>query len=69
MNNKKLKNINPRQFVENMAMDNMNPIIKELIIKAKNGDTKSVEDFARNFYREKGIDFDKEFSQFMSIFK
>ena len=46
-----------------------NPMIGNLVNLAKNGDTKSVENFARNLCKEKGIDFDKEFAQFMSNFK
>lgn len=47
----------------------MNPIIGNLVKMAKNGDSKSVETFARNMCKEKGIDFDKEFAQFMSKIK
>lgn len=50
-------------------VSNTNPIIGNLVKMAKNGDTKSVETFARNLCKEKGIDFDKEFAQFMGNFK
>jgi len=46
-----------------------NPIINNLIEMAQKGDEKSVENFARNMCKEKGTDFDKEFSNFMSQFK
>lgn len=60
---------NPRQLVEKMVMNNSNPIIRDLVQKAQNGDTKGVEEFARNLYKQQGRDFDKEFSQFMENFK
>ena len=47
---------------------NNNPVIRNLVNMAKQGDSQSVEQFARNFFREKGMDFDKEFSSFMSNF-
>ena len=47
---------------------NTNPMIANVIRMAQNGDTKGVEEFARNICKEKGIDFDKEFSKFMSNF-
>lgn len=48
---------------------NNNPMFRDLIDKAQKGDRQSVENFARNICKEKGIDFDKEFSAFMSNFK
>lgn len=60
---------NPMQFLNQIIAQNTNPIIKGLIEKAQKGDTKSVEEFARNMCKEKGIDFDKEFTKFMGNFK
>lgn len=48
---------------------NNNPMFRDLIDKAQKGDRQSVENFARNICKEKGIDFDKEFRAFMSNFK
>ena len=59
----------PQQLVEKLIMNNTNPIMSQLIQKARNGDTKSVEEFARNLYKQQGRDFDKEFSEFMSNFR
>lgn len=64
-----IKQGNPQQLVERLVMNNTNPMLRQLIDKAKNGDTKGVEEFARNIYKQQGRDFDKEFSQFMSNFK
>lgn len=64
-----MKQGNPQQLVEKLVMNNTNPMLRQLVEKAKNGDTKGVEEFARNIYKQQGRDFDKEFSQFMSNFK
>lgn len=62
---------NPINMLKNLIMNKQinNPILKEVINKAQNGDNKGVETFARNLFREQGRDFDKEFSQFMNNFK
>lgn len=60
---------NPIQMLSSLISRNTNPIIKDLVQKAQSGDTKSVEQFARNMCKEKGVDFDKEFTKFMSNFK
>lgn len=59
----------PEQILQKMMKDNGNPVLNNLINMAKTGDSKGVENFARNLYKEKGKDFDKEFSEFMSNFK
>lgn len=66
-----MKNINnPKQFVLNAMMNNnRNPIINQLIDMAQNGNVTNLEAFAKNFCRERNIDFDSEFSKFMSQFK
>jgi hypothetical protein len=63
--------MNPIQMIKNMILNKNinNPILKEVIAKAQNGDTKGVEAFARNFLKEQGRDFDKEFNEFMKNFK
>ena len=59
---------NPIEMIKKMVGNN-NPMFNNLIDLAQKGDVKQVENFARNFYREKGKDFDKEFAEFMSNFK
>ena len=44
-------------------------IINNLMKLAKSGNKSEIEDIARNMCKEKGIDFDKEFSSFMEKFK
>ena len=63
--------MNPVQMLKNMIMNKQinNPIFKEVINKAQNGDSKGVEQFARNLFKEQGRDFDKEFGEFMKNFK
>lgn len=41
-----------------------NPVYANLLQMAKDGRTSDIEAFARNIAKEKGIDFDKEFSRF-----
>lgn len=60
---------NPKEMVMNMLKNNSNPVFANLIDMANKGDTKGVEDFARNICKEKNIDFDKDFTDFMNNFK
>lgn len=51
--------MNPKQVIMNLA--NRNPMLRNLLQM----DSVGVENFARNYCKEKGIDFDKEFNSFM----
>lgn len=62
-----MKGFSPQKIVEQMA--GSNPMMSNLIKMANAGDTSGVENFARNMFKEKGRDFDKEFSEFRSKFK
>lgn len=62
-------NMNPKNIVMNMLKNNSNPIFANLIEMANKGDTKGLEQFARNICKEKNIDFDKQFGEFMNNFK
>lgn len=61
---------NPQQvLMKAMGMNgNNNVMISNLMNMANKGDAKGVEQFARNYLKERGMDFDKEFSAFMSNF-
>lgn len=59
----------PKDMVMKMMGQTNNPMINNLVNMANNGDTKGVEQFARNYMKEQGKDFDKEFSNFMDSFK
>ena len=65
-----LKSIkNPKDAVIGMIKSNNNPMIKNLVEMAEKGNSKGVEEFARNLYAQQGRDFDKEFGEFMNNFK
>lgn len=61
-------NINPKNMVMNMLKGNANPIFANLIEMANKNDVKGLENFARNYMKEQGKDFDKEFNDFKSMF-
>jgi hypothetical protein len=56
---------NPKQFVMNMLKQNQNPMATQLMQMVKNGNTNQIEQFARNICKERGMDFDKSFAEFM----
>ena len=62
-----MKGFSPQKIVEQIT--GSNPMVSTLIKMANAGDTNGVENFARNMFKEKGRDFDKEFSEFRSKFK
>ncbi len=63
-----MKNKSPQETIISI-IGNQNPIINNLMKLAKSGNKSEIEDIARNMCKEKGIDFDKEFSSFMENFK
>lgn len=69
MNNimQKIRQIgNPQQFLTQAFLNKApNPMIGNLIKEANNGNVEQVEQFARNFCKERGVNFDTEFSKFM----
>ena len=56
---------NPQQFVINMLGQNQTPMGAQLMNLAKTGDKTQIENFARNIFKERGMDFDKSFAEFM----
>ena len=62
-------NNNPQSVINKIITQNSNPVINNLIKMAQKGDVKGVEDFARNLFKEKGRNFDKEFAEFKNNFK
>lgn len=60
--------MNIKQIVMNMLKNNSNPIFSNLINMAEKGDTKGLENFARNYCKEQGRDFDKEMKNFQNMF-
>lgn len=59
----------PEQFLGQALIGNKNPMFSELMNMAKNGDQQSIENFARNVFKEQGRDFDSEFSDFIKQIK
>ena len=62
------RGMSPQQIINQMS-GNKNPMITNLMNMMKTGDSKGVENFARNIFKEKGRDFDKEFGEFKKKFK
>ena len=62
-------NMNPKNMAMNMLKNNTNPIFANLTQMMEKGDNKGIEQFARNICKEKNIDFDKQFGEFMNNFK
>ena len=61
----------PQQFIQQMMGNNNvmnNPIARNAMQMAQKGDSKGIEQMARNLCKEKGIDFDKSFSDFKNQF-
>lgn len=59
---------NPQQLFARFMQQNQNPMLNNLIKMAQSGNTKELENFARNALKEKGKDFDTEFAQFKNQF-
>lgn len=57
-----MKGFTPKGILQQMNISN--PILSNIIGMAQNGDTKGVENFARNICKQRGLDFDTEFSKF-----
>jgi len=63
--------INPQQLVMNFLQQNgsNNPILQNVSNLAQGGNTAGLETIARNVAQQKGLDFDKTFSDFKSLFQ
>ena len=62
---------NPQTFIQQMMNDSQvmrNPMAKNIIDMAQKGDVAGIEQMGRNIAKEKGIDFDKAFSDFKKQF-
>ena len=62
---------NPQQFLQQVMDDSQmmqNPIIKNTVQMAQSGDTKGIEQLARNLCKEKGINADDMFNQMKNNF-
>ena len=62
---------NPQEFMKNIMNNNeimKNPIAKNAMEMYQKGDVAGIEQMGRNIAKEKGIDFDKAFSDFKKQF-
>ena len=69
---KLVKNGNPQEIVMNMLQQDAqrgNQVAGTLIQMINSGDSRGIEQVARNIAKEKGIDFDKEFNSFKQMFR
>ena len=60
------KGLSPQKIAEQMIGNNS--VMANLVKMANAGDTDGVEKVVRNIFKEKGRDFDKEFSEFKNKF-
>ncbi len=60
---------NPQQLLMSIMQNNNNPILQNAMGMAQQGNTSGLEMLARNIAQQKGIDFDKAFSEFQSYLK
>ena len=61
----------PQQFLQSMIGNSQvmqNPMARNIIDMAQKGDVEGIEQMGRNIAKEKGIDFDKAFSDFKKQF-
>ena len=62
---------NPQQFLQQVMNNSQmmqNPMIKNTVQMVQNGDTKGIEQLARNLCKEKGINADDMFNQMKNNF-
>ena len=60
---------NPQQLVMSLLQGEMSntPMGQNLLSLAQKGDAPQIEEIARNICKQKGVDFDKEFSAFKQL--
>lgn len=63
--------MNPQNMIKQMMGNNQimgNPMGKNIMEMAQSGNISGIEELGRNIAKERGIDFDKAFSEFKSQF-
>ena len=61
------KGMTPQNILNRMNINN--PILNNVFTMARNGNTKGVEEFAKNICKQRGLDFDTEFTKFKNNLK
>ncbi len=59
----------PEKLVKMLIKKANNPMLSNLVQLAEQGNNANLETFAENMLKERGRDFNKEFSEFMSSLK
>ena len=62
-----LQGFTPKKILDRLNINN--PILSNIISMAQNGNVNGVETFARNICKQKGWDFDTEFTKFRDNFR
>lgn len=60
---------NPEQAILQLLETSNNPMAKNMLEMAKNGQYDEIEKFARNVGKERGIDFDQSIATLQQFFK
>jgi hypothetical protein len=63
--------MNPQQILMQMMNNSRianNPMVQNLVNMARSGNAQGIEQIGRNMAKERGVDFDKAFSEFRSQF-
>ena len=60
---------NPKDAVMNIVANNNNNTLKNMINLANENNNEELLKVAKNLCKDKGIDFDKDFQEFMKMFK
>lgn len=61
-----LKSGNPKNAVLQLAQNNNDPTIRNLIQMAQSGNMNGVQQFAENFFRQRGTDLNTQMNIFMN---
>lgn len=62
---------NPQAIATQLIKENFpnDPTMSNLLQMGQKGDTQGIENFARQYFGQQGLDFDKEMSTFLQMFK
>lgn len=60
-----LKCKNPQAAVMQLAQNNSNPLVQNLVQMAQQGNTQGIQQFAENFFKQRGTDLNTQLNNFM----
>lgn len=66
-----LQSGNAKEFVTQVVQQNYsnNPTVLQLLQYAENGDVTSIENYARNYFTQRGANYDEEIKKFLSMMR